>query len=181
MTLRGVGNVGPRGGPRGDILVVFEVEDDPRFERDGEDLYCEVLVTYPQLVLGADVEVPVVTGSVSLHVPRRHAERTGLPPARPRVAARERELAWAICTCACSSGRPTRLSDEEKTLIAQLGELQTVPATARRKGILVEDQRSARRVSWIALRITPGDESRRSDRGAVRGGLQGVQRTAHRS
>jgi DnaJ-class molecular chaperone len=34
MTLRGQGNVGPRGGPRGDIVVLFEVEEDPRFERD---------------------------------------------------------------------------------------------------------------------------------------------------
>ena len=69
MTLRGMGNAGPRGGPRGDVLVVFEVADDPRFERDGEDLYCEVLVSYPQLVLGADVEVPAVTTTVSLRVP----------------------------------------------------------------------------------------------------------------
>ena len=69
MTLRGLGNAGPRGGPRGDVLVVFEVADDPRFERDGEDLYCEVLVSYPQLVLGDDVEVPAVTTTVSLRVP----------------------------------------------------------------------------------------------------------------
>ena len=57
MTLRGVGNIGTRGGPRGDVHVVFEVADDPRFERDGEDLYTEVLVTYPQLVLGAELSV----------------------------------------------------------------------------------------------------------------------------
>ena len=69
MTLRGMGNAGPRSGPRGDVLVVFEVADDPRFERDGEDLYCEVLVSYPQLVLGADVEVPAVTTTVSLRIP----------------------------------------------------------------------------------------------------------------
>src|SRR5438045_3608166 len=69
MTMRGVGNVGPRGGPRGDILVVFEVEEDPRFERDGEDLYTEVLVTYPQLALGANVDVPMVTGGVTLQIP----------------------------------------------------------------------------------------------------------------
>jgi len=69
MTLRGLGNAGPRGGPRGDVLVVFEVADDPRFERDGEDLYCEVLVSYPQLVLGDDVEVPAVTTTVSLRIP----------------------------------------------------------------------------------------------------------------
>jgi molecular chaperone DnaJ len=69
MTLRGMGNAGPRGGPRGDVLMVFEVADDPRFERDGEDLYCEVLVSYPQLVLGDDVEVPAVTNTVSLRIP----------------------------------------------------------------------------------------------------------------
>jgi molecular chaperone DnaJ len=69
MTLRGMGNAGPRAGPRGDVLVIFEVADDPRFERDGEDLYCEVLVSYPQLVLGADVDVPAVTTTVSLRVP----------------------------------------------------------------------------------------------------------------
>jgi molecular chaperone DnaJ len=69
MHLRGIGNAGVRGGPRGDIIVVFDVVEDERFERDGEDLYCEVLVTYPQVVLGADVEVPGVTGPMSLRVP----------------------------------------------------------------------------------------------------------------
>jgi molecular chaperone DnaJ len=86
MTLRGLGNAGPRGGPRGDILVVFEVQEDPRFERDGEDLYCEVLVSYPQLVLGGDVEVPTVNGSVSVRIPAGtqsgqifHLRNRGLP------------------------------------------------------------------------------------------------------
>ncbi|MEX2178118.1 MAG: DnaJ domain-containing protein, partial [Gemmatimonadaceae bacterium] len=66
MTLRDVGNVGSRGGKRGDVHVVFEVADDPRFERDGEDLYTEILVTYPQLTLGAEVAAPTVNGSVNL-------------------------------------------------------------------------------------------------------------------
>lgn len=69
MTLRGKGSVGPRGGSRGDIIVVFEVEEDPRFEREGADLYTEVLVTYPQLVLGADVEVPHIVAPITLRVP----------------------------------------------------------------------------------------------------------------
>jgi molecular chaperone DnaJ len=69
MTLRGMGNIGPRGGPRGDILVVFDVQEDARFERDGEDLYCEVLVKYPQLVLGGDIEVPTVGGTMSVRLP----------------------------------------------------------------------------------------------------------------
>ena len=105
MTLRGVGNAGPRGAPRGDVHVVFEVADDPRFERDGEDLYTEVLVTYPQLVLGAELERPGGLGAHRRCACRRHAERSRLPPARPWLAARERAAATATCTCACSSGR----------------------------------------------------------------------------
>ncbi|MGH7664419.1 MAG: molecular chaperone DnaJ [Gemmatimonadaceae bacterium] len=69
MTLRGVGNAGPRGGARGDVLVLFEVDDDPRFERDGEELYTEALVSYPQLVFGADIEIPMIEGTVSLRIP----------------------------------------------------------------------------------------------------------------
>ena len=69
MTLRGVGNAGARGGARGDVHVMFEVEDDPRFERDGEDLYTEVLATYPQLVLGGTIEVPTVDATMTLEVP----------------------------------------------------------------------------------------------------------------
>jgi molecular chaperone DnaJ len=69
MHLRGVGNAGVRGGPRGDILVMFDVGDDERFERDGEDLYTEVLISYPQAVKGADVEVAGVLGPISLRVP----------------------------------------------------------------------------------------------------------------
>jgi molecular chaperone DnaJ len=69
MTLRGVGNAGPRGGPRGDVQVSFEVAEDQRFERDGEDLYCEVLVSFPRLVLGGEIDVPTVSGSVSVRIP----------------------------------------------------------------------------------------------------------------
>ncbi|HUF26448.1 MAG TPA: molecular chaperone DnaJ, partial [Gemmatimonadaceae bacterium] len=69
MSMRGIGNVGMRGGPRGDILVIFEVQDDERFERDGEDLFTEVLVSYPQLALGTELDVPSVTGTIKLRVP----------------------------------------------------------------------------------------------------------------
>ena len=69
MQLRAVGNAGARGGPRGDIVVMFDVEDDERFERDGEDLFTEVLVTFPQAVRGDDVAVHGVAGPLTLTVP----------------------------------------------------------------------------------------------------------------
>jgi molecular chaperone DnaJ len=122
MTLRGMGNVGPRGGPRGDVLVIFDVQDDPRFERDGEDLYCEVLVSYPHLVLGADVEVPALSGQVSVRVPPgTHSGQEFVLRGRglPRVNAsgagnlHVRVQLWT----------PSTVSDEEAALLRKLAEL----------------------------------------------------------
>ena len=60
LTLRGQGNAGTRGGPRGDILVVLEVEEDMRFTRDGADLIYDLAITFSQAALGTEVDVPLV-------------------------------------------------------------------------------------------------------------------------
>jgi molecular chaperone DnaJ len=134
MTMRGVGNAGARGGQRGDVHVIFEVADDPRFERDGEDLYTEALVTYPQLVLGADISVHLVSSQMILHLPPStqsgqvfHLRGRGLPRVNGGGTGdlHVRVQLWT----------PEELNDEERTLIARLGELQpAVPADGRGKG-----------------------------------------------
>jgi molecular chaperone DnaJ len=133
MTLRGIGNVGPRNGERGDILAVFEVEEDARFERDGEDLYTEVFITYPQLVLGADIEAPAVTGTITLRVPPGtqsgqvfHLRGRGMP----RVNAggvgdlHVRVQLWT----------PDTVSPEEETILKQLATFERRPPESREKG-----------------------------------------------
>ncbi|MBI4368936.1 MAG: molecular chaperone DnaJ [Elusimicrobia bacterium] len=56
------GDAGERGGPPGDLYVNVTVKDDPRFERDGDDLIHEVRLGYPKMVLGVEIEVPVISG-----------------------------------------------------------------------------------------------------------------------
>ncbi|MDQ6689362.1 MAG: molecular chaperone DnaJ [Gemmatimonadota bacterium] len=133
MTMRGVGNVGPRGGPSGDILVVFEVEEDPRFERDGEDLYCEVLVTYPQLALGANVEVPMVSGTVTLQVPAG-TQSGQVFNLRGRGLPRINASSMGDLHVRLQQWTPDAFSEEESELIRRLGEIQKVPAN-RPKGL----------------------------------------------
>ncbi len=133
MTMRGVGNVGPRGGPRGDILVVFEVEEDQRFERDGEDLYTEILVTYPQLALGANVEVPMVSGTVSLQVPAG-TQSGQVFNLRGRGLPRINSSSMGDLHVRLQLWTPDNLTDEESALIRRLGEMQEVPAP-RPKGL----------------------------------------------
>jgi molecular chaperone DnaJ len=69
ITLRGQGSIGPRGGPRGDLVVLLEVQEDERFVREGSDLVHELPVTYTQAALGDDVDVPTVDGTARVTVP----------------------------------------------------------------------------------------------------------------
>lgn len=62
LTLRGQGNAAPKGGARGDILVILEVEEDPRFVREGADLIHELPINFTQAALGAEIEVPTIGG-----------------------------------------------------------------------------------------------------------------------
>ncbi len=133
MTMRGVGNVGPRGGPRGDILVVFEVEEDSRFERDGEDLYTEVLVTYAQIALGANVEVPMVNGTVTLQVPPG-TQSGQVFNLRGRGLPRINSSSSGDLHVRLQLWTPDAFSDEEEKLIRRLSELQAVPSP-RPKGL----------------------------------------------
>jgi molecular chaperone DnaJ len=69
LTMRGVGNAGPRGGPRGDLIVVIEVEEDARFMREGSDLVYDLPVSFSQAALGREVEVPTVYGEEKVRIP----------------------------------------------------------------------------------------------------------------
>lgn len=133
MTLRGAGNVGPRGGPRGDVLAIFEVEEDERFERDGEDLFSEALVTYSQLVLGADIRVAGVSGDLSLRVPAGtqsgtvfHLRGRGLPRVNASGTG-DLHVKVQLWT-------PQSVDGEEKAVIEQLAALQGQAPAHREKG-----------------------------------------------
>jgi molecular chaperone DnaJ len=69
LCLRGEGEPGPNGGPRGDLYVDIQVKSHPFFQREGRDLHCQVPITYSQAVLGADIEVPLLSGRKNLTVP----------------------------------------------------------------------------------------------------------------
>jgi molecular chaperone DnaJ len=69
LRLAGEGEAGLHGGPSGDLYVVIRVRPHPFFTREGDDLHCDLPLTFPQLALGAEVEVPVLEGRARLTVP----------------------------------------------------------------------------------------------------------------
>ena len=69
LRVSGQGEPGVNGGPAGDLYVVFHVRDHEFFERDGDDVYCEMPITFAQAALGDEIEVPTLHGKVKLKIP----------------------------------------------------------------------------------------------------------------
>lgn len=127
LKMSGRGNAGPAGGPRGDILVLVEVEEDKRFQRSGDDLVYTLAVTMSQAALGARLEIPtIIDGSAMLEVPAgiqsgqalRLRER-GMPRLRGSGRGDQivRVLVWT----------PTNLSREEREVLERLAEVEREP------------------------------------------------------
>ena len=69
ISMRGQGNGGLNGGSAGDLLVVVAVTADPRYERDGNDLYSTRQVSFTQAALGAELEIETIDGKVKYSLP----------------------------------------------------------------------------------------------------------------
>jgi len=69
IRLAGEGEAGPAGTPPGDLYVEVRVRPHPIFERDGDDLHCEVPIRISQAALGDTIRVPTLDGEVELRIP----------------------------------------------------------------------------------------------------------------
>lgn len=68
MTLRGEGNSGRRGGPPGDLLVIFQELSHEYFVRNEDDIIYELFISFPAAALGTEVEVPTLKGKAKLKI-----------------------------------------------------------------------------------------------------------------
>ncbi|MFQ5438031.1 MAG: molecular chaperone DnaJ [Paracoccaceae bacterium] len=62
IRLAGEGEAGARGGPSGDLYIFIEVQDHPIFERDSQNLYCRIPVSFGTAALGGEIEAPTIDG-----------------------------------------------------------------------------------------------------------------------
>lgn len=69
LKLKGEGDSAPRGGSPGDLYVVVNIKEHPLFKKQGHDIYMELPVSFADAALGTQVEVPTLTGFVSVNVP----------------------------------------------------------------------------------------------------------------
>ncbi|MFD0715066.1 molecular chaperone DnaJ [Paenibacillus sp. GCM10027626] len=118
IRLSGEGEAGQRGGPAGDLYIVIRVKSHEFFERDGDDIYCEVPLTYAQAALGDEIEIPTLTEKVKLKIPAGTQTGTyfrlkgkGVPRLRG-YGQGDQHVKVTVVT-------PTHLSEEQKDLLRQ--------------------------------------------------------------
>ncbi|STQ57146.1 chaperone protein DnaJ [Escherichia coli] len=82
IRLAGEGEAGEHGAPAGDLYVQVQVKQHPIFEREGNNLYCEVPINFAMAALGGEIEVPTLDGRVKLKVPGETQTGKAVPYAR---------------------------------------------------------------------------------------------------
>jgi len=128
LRLVGEGEAGIAGGPPGDLYVVIVVAEHSLFERDDNDLYCEVPVPLVQAALGAEIEVPTLEGKVKMKLPdgtqTGHTLRMrgkGLPPLRPRSDRATLERMRGDFYARIFVEVPTKLTGRQRELLEEFG------------------------------------------------------------
>lgn len=69
LRVAGEGEAGFNGGPPGDLYIILRVKPHEFFERQGDDIYCEMPINFAQAALGDEIEVPTLDGKVKLKIP----------------------------------------------------------------------------------------------------------------
>lgn len=129
----GQGGGGINGGPAGDLYIFIHVRPSAVFERDGNNLYCEVPVSFAVAANGGTVEVPTISGKAKLNIPAGtqtgqilRLKGKGAPSLRRGMGRGDLHIRVIVET-------PVNLSKEQKELLEKLAATFTENNTPRHK------------------------------------------------
>ena len=135
LRVAGEGEAGIAGGPPGDLYVVIHVRPHPLFTREGNDLACEVPISFVQAALGAEIEVPTLEGKVSLRITEgtqsnkvMRLRGKGMPDLRSGERGDQYVKIFVEV--------PTRLSEEQRRVLERFAELSGEEVSPVTKGFL---------------------------------------------
>jgi molecular chaperone DnaJ len=118
IRLAGEGEAGPAGTPPGDLYVEVRVRPHPIFERDGDDLHCDVPIRISQAALGDAVRVPTLGGEAEIRVPAE--TQTGkVFRLRDKGVKSVRSRKPGDLYCKVVVETPVNLTPEQRTLLEQ--------------------------------------------------------------
>lgn len=122
IRLSGEGESGVNGGPPGDLYVVMHLKSHAVFQRDGDDLHCEMPISFSQAALGGEIEIPTLDGSAKIKVPSE--TQTGqVFRLRGKGIKGVRSSYPGDLLCEVVIETPVRLTERQKELLRELEEI----------------------------------------------------------
>jgi molecular chaperone DnaJ len=122
IRLSGEGEAGVNGGPPGDLYVVMHLKPHGVFQRDGDDLHCEMPVSFTLAALGGEIEIPTLDGSAKIKVPAE--TQTGqVFRLRGKGIKGVRASYPGDLLCEVVIETPVRLTDRQKELLRELEDI----------------------------------------------------------
>ena len=118
IVLRGQGHAGRNGGAAGDLLIEVRVRPHELFERRGSNLYCEIPISFVDAALGAEIDVPTMTGKTKFQIPegtQSGAEFTIKGQGMPSVSSKRKgDLIFSVFVEV-----PKGLSSQQKKILSE--------------------------------------------------------------
>ena len=124
MRIRSSGNgePGTNGGPAGDLYVEIHIKPHAVFQREGDDLHCEMPISFVKATLGGDIEVPTLSGKVSFTIPEgTQSGKTFRLKAKGIKGVRSGYAGDLFCHVAVET--PVKLTDKQKDLLKEFERL----------------------------------------------------------
>ncbi len=121
IRLSGEGEAGEQGAPAGDLYVQVSVKKHPIFEREDNNLYCEVPINFAMAALGGEIEVPTLDGRVKLKIPAgTQTDKLFRMRGKGVKSVRGGPVGDLLCRVVVET--PVNLSEKQKELLSELGE-----------------------------------------------------------
>ena len=130
MRIRSAGNgePGQNGGPSGDLFIEIRIKKHDIFERDGDDLHCQVPVQMTTAALGGEINVPTLTGKATIEIPE--GTQTGkIFRLRGRGIKGVRSAVAGDLYCHIQVETPVKLTEHQRKLLKELDESFTKGGT----------------------------------------------------
>jgi molecular chaperone DnaJ len=118
IRLAGEGEAGENGGPHGDLYVQMRLKPHALFKRDGDDLFCEMPVSFATATLGGELEVPTLDGRASIKIPAG-TQSDKLFRLRGKGVRNVRSSQVGDLLCRVSVETPVNLTDKQKDLLRE--------------------------------------------------------------
>jgi molecular chaperone DnaJ len=122
IRLSGEGEPGVNGGPPGDLYVQIHLKAHSVFQRDHDDLHCEMPVSFTTAALGGDIEIPTLEGVAKLRIPAE-TQSGKVFRLRGKGIKGVRSIGYGDLLCHVVVETPVALTDRQKELLKEFDEI----------------------------------------------------------